>query len=94
MLAQAGVEAEDENAMLPKIATFLAQMDERELDTMEYYLAQMEQAKQSGNDDTLAQLNSMMDENLVTIAEYLTQLDSTELSQINGLIAAKQQENH
>ena len=45
MLAQAGVEAEDENAMLPKIATFLAQMDERELDTMEYYLSQMEQAK-------------------------------------------------
>ena len=45
MLAQTGVEADDENAMLPKIATFLAQMDEKELDTMEYYLAQMEQAK-------------------------------------------------
>jgi len=34
----------------------------------------------------------MMDENLVTIAEYLTQLDSTEISQINGLIAEKQHE--
>jgi len=34
----------------------------------------------------------MMDENLVTIADYLTQLDSNEISQINGLIAEKQHE--
>jgi len=34
----------------------------------------------------------MMDENLVTIADYLTQLDTTEIGQINGLIAQKQHE--
>jgi len=36
----------------------------------------------------------MMDENLVTIADYLTQLDSSEMSQISSIIAAKQQEKH
>ena len=42
---------------------------------MESYLVQMEQATISGDQDTLAQLGTTLDENLATVADYLVQLD-------------------
>ena len=46
MLAQ--TEATDDE-LLAKVATFMAQLDEDELDSMETYLMQMEQATENGD---------------------------------------------
>ena len=75
--------------MLTKVASFMAQLSEEEIDSMETYLVQMEQATESGDQDTLAQLNSSLDENLATVADYLIQLDDNELAQLTGMINSK-----
>ena len=75
--------------MLTKVASFMAQLSEEEIDSMETYLVQMEQATESGDQDTLAQLNSTLDENLATVADYLIQLDDNELAQLTGMINSK-----
>ena len=67
----------------------MAQLSEEEIDSMETYLVQMEQATESGDQDTLAQLNSSLDENLATVADYLIQLDDNELAQLTGMINSK-----
>ena len=67
----------------------MAQLSEEEIDSMETYLVQMEQATESGDQDTLAQLNSTLDENLATVADYLIQLDDNELAQLTGMINSK-----
>ena len=83
MFAQTEVEQEE---MLPKVANFLAQLSEDQIDSMESYLVQMEQAKESGDDATLAQLGSDLDENLSAVADYLVQLDDGELGELNTLL--------
>ena len=67
----------------------MAQLSEEEIDSMETYLVQMEQATESGDQDTLAQLNSSLDENLATVADYLIPLDDNELAQLTGMINSK-----
>ena len=54
---------------------------------MENYLVQMERAGNLiGDRDTLAQLGTTLDENLATVADYLIQLDDSELSQLTSMI--------
>ena len=67
----------------------MAQLSEEEIDSMETYLVQMEQATEYGDQDTLAQLNSSLDENLATVADYLIPLDDNELAQLTGMINSK-----
>lgn len=40
--------------MLPKVASFMSQLSEEEMDQMENYLLQVEQATETGDHDTLA----------------------------------------
>ena len=70
--------------MIDQVATFMAQLSEEEIDSMESYLVQMESATQAGDSDTLAQLGTTLDENLGAIADYLVQLDDTELAQLTS----------
>ena len=84
LLAQTAVEAEDDGGMIDQVATFMAQLSEEEIDSMESYLVQMESATQAGDSDTLAQLGTTLDENLGAIADYLVQLDDTELAQLTS----------
>jgi len=85
MLTQTEVD-DDDSDMLTKVATFMAQLSEEEIDSMENYLVQMEQATESGDQDTLAQLGTTLDENLATVADYLVQLDDNELAQLTSMI--------
>lgn len=57
--------------MLNQVAQFMAQLSEQEIDSMESYLLQMENATEAGDSDTLAQLGTTLDENLAAIADYL-----------------------
>ena len=56
------------------------------MDQMENYLLQVEQATETGDHDTLAQLSSNLDANLATVADYLIQLDDNELGQLTDMI--------
>lgn len=63
--AQVGAEVEAKaDDMLPKVAQFLAQLGEGDIDSMELYLLQLEHASESGDSATLAQLGSTIDENM------------------------------
>ena len=76
----AQIDAEDDDDILPKIASFLVELSEEDIGSMENYLIQLEQAAESGDSDTLAQLGSSLDENFQTVADYLVQLDDNELA--------------
>ena len=73
--------------MLNQVAQFMAQLSEQEIDSMESYLLQMENATEAGDSDTLAQLGTTLDENLAAIADYLVQLDDTELAQLTTVMS-------
>ena len=53
----------------------MAQLGDEDIDSMENYLMQMENAHASGDAANLAQLGANMDENLMAVADYLVQLD-------------------
>ena len=76
----AQIGAEDDDDILPKVASFLVELSEEDISSMENYLIQLEQAAESGDSDTLAQLGSSLDENFQTVADYLVQLDDNELA--------------
>ena len=76
----AQIDAEDDDDILPKVASFLVELSEEDIGSMENYLIQLEQAAESGDSDTLAQLGSSLDENFQTVADYLVQLDDNELA--------------
>ena len=53
---------------------------------MEQYLIQIEHAKETGDDSQLAQLSDSLDNSMQAVADYLVQLDASELTQVTGLI--------
>ena len=69
------MDAEDDDDFLNQIAQFMAQLGDEDIDSMENYLMQMENAHASGDAANLAQLGANMDENLMAVADYLVQLD-------------------
>ena len=50
----------------------------------------MYNAKETGDQEALAQLGSGFEENLSAVADYLVQLDDNELAQLTSLIEAEQ----
>ena len=85
VLAQVGDEPNNTAEMLSKVATFMAQLSDQQLDAMESYLVQLEQAADKG-DESLAQTNVSSD--LTAIADYLVQLDEQELDLLNTMITS------
>ena len=53
---------------------------------MEQYLIQIEHAKETGDNSQLAQLSDSLDNSMQAVADYLVQLDASELTQVTGLI--------
>ena len=91
MLAQTGTASE---AMLTEMAQFLTEMDAAQIENLEGYVVhQMDQQKaQVKNEDTndndatsFAQMQQI-DTNLATIGNFLSQLDKTEMAQLNSKI--------
>ena len=91
MLAQTGSTSE---AMLTEMAQFLTEMDAAQIENLEGYVVhQMDQQKaQVKNEDTndndatsFAQMQQI-DTNLATIGNFLSQLDKTEMAQLNSKI--------
>ena len=61
---------EEHNLMLAQVAEYLASLDHQDIDTIENYLSQVEITDEVG--DFLAQTNQYEDDDLATMAEYLS----------------------
>lgn len=88
VLSQVGIESQPQQEiddMIPRVASFMAQLGDEQLGQIEQYLAQKEVQRQTGQ--TFAQVT--IDENLAAIADYLAQLDDTELAQIDSMIVTQ-----
>ena len=95
MLAQTSTTSE---AMLNEMAQFLTEMDAAQIENLEGYVVhQMDQQKaQVKNEDTIGPNNDndatsfaqmqQIDTNLATIGNFLSQLDKTEMAQLNSKI--------
>ena len=95
MLAQTGTTSE---AMLNEMAQFLTEMDAAQIENLEGYVVhQMDQQKaqvknedtvspNSDNDATSFAQMQQIDTNLATIGNFLSQLDKTEMAQLNSKI--------
>ena len=64
----------------------MAQLGDEDIDSMENYLMQMENAHASGDAANLAQLGANIDENLMAVADYLVQLDDQEIDKLNHIV--------
>ena len=71
---------------MPRVASFMAQLDDQQIEKMESYLVQKQQATLSRDQATLAQLDSNFENELTAVADYLIQLDDTELAQLTSQI--------
>ena len=71
---------------MPRVAQFMAQLSDSQIEKMESYLMQKESATQAGDQATLAQLDSTFENELTAVADYLIQLDDTELAQLTTQI--------
>ena len=71
---------------MPRVASFMAQLDDQQIEKMESYLVQKQQATLSRDQATLAQLDTNFESDLTAVADYLIQLDDTELAQLTSQI--------
>jgi len=68
--------AEESTEMLSQVASYMGKLSEDQLNSMEQYLAQLQEV----GPNALAQTG--IDESLASIADYLVQLDDKELAQL------------
>ena len=61
---------EEHNLMLAQVAEYLATLDHQDIDAIENYLSQVEMTEEIG--DFYAQTNQFEDDDLATMAEYLS----------------------
>ena len=61
---------EEHNLMLAQVAEYLASLDHQDIDAIENYLSQVEMTEEIG--DFYAQTNQFEDDDLATMAEYLS----------------------
>ena len=61
---------EEHKLMLAQVAEYLASLDHQDIDAIENYLSQVEMTEEIG--DFYAQTNQFEDDDLATMAEYLS----------------------